>query len=331
MDDATTSPGPNTCAALVEAQAAINAVEKGSTNAFHKYKYASGDDIIAEGRAALNGAGLATFATRWQITETPYQWTDEKGAVIDDVALRLLVRYRLVHASGEVMDFEPFSVPVLPEKGRPIDKAEAGARTYALSYFLRDLLLIPRVDEGSDVDSRDDSRHDPRNRAKQSPPPARSYEAQRSHVQAVAPAAESRPASPSPWTAAQSAVKRYPSIKAEAEALLLWDADDAAKLAELKRLCGMAARAEREAAAPPASAAPAPREPAFAALDAEARKLLLASEHDDPAPRAKAAELLQRWSQGRGTVDGIDSADLGGFVSEVSAVLNGPAVDEQPY
>ena len=54
------------------------------------------------------------------------------------------------------MGSPPFGVPVLPEKGRPIDKAEAGARTYALSYFLRDLLLIPRVDEGSDVDQRDD-------------------------------------------------------------------------------------------------------------------------------------------------------------------------------
>lgn len=151
--------------------------------------------------------------------------------------------------------------------------------------------------------------------------------------EAVPPAAPARgpapapapPAGPTPRSAAEKAVERYPSIKAETEALLLWDADDAAKLAELKRLCGMAARAEREAATP-APAAPAPREPAFAALDAEARKLLAASEHDDPPARAKVAELLQRWSQGRGTVDGIDSADLEGFVGEASAVLNGPAV-----
>ena len=130
---------------------------------------------------------------------------------------------------------------------------------------------------------------------------------------------------PTPRGAADAAIKRYPSIKAEAEALLLWDADDATKLAELKRLCGMAARAEREAATP-APAAPAPREPAYTALDAEARKLLLASEHDDPPARAKVAELLKQYSRGAGSVDGIDSADLEGFVSEVSAVLNGPAV-----
>ena len=130
---------------------------------------------------------------------------------------------------------------------------------------------------------------------------------------------------PTPRGAADAAIKRYPSIKAEAEALLLWDADDATKLAELKRLCGMAARAEREAATP-APAAPAPREPAYTALDAEARKLLLASEHDDPPARAKVAELLKQYSRGAGSVDGIDSADLEGFVGEASAVLNGPAV-----
>lgn len=152
-------------AALVQAQTAIAPVEKGSTNAFHKYKYASGDDIIAAGRAALNGAGLAAFAVRWTLTETPFEWADDKGVLHPDVSIRLLVHYRLVHTSGEALDFEPFSVPVLPEKGRPIDKAEAGARTYALSYFLRDLLLIPRVDEGADNDQRDDSKHELKPRA----------------------------------------------------------------------------------------------------------------------------------------------------------------------
>lgn len=156
------SETPKLYAALVAAQAAVRPVEKDSTNNFHKYKYASGDDVIASARAALNGAGLAVFATRWQVTETPVEWTDGDGKLCKDVALRLAVTFRAVHDSGEVLDFEPFGVPVLPEKGRPIDKAEAGARTYALSYFLRDLLLIPRVDEGADVDARDDREHAPR-------------------------------------------------------------------------------------------------------------------------------------------------------------------------
>lgn len=143
----------------------------------------------------------------------------------------------------------------------------------------------------------------------------------------AAPAPAAHPG-PTPRSACDAAVKRYPSIKAEAEALLLWDADDAAKLAELKRLCGKAAAAEREAATPRPAAppAPAPRPPEYAALDAEARRLLAASEHADPSERAQIVALLARWSQGRGTVDGIESADLDGFVAEVRAVLNGPAV-----
>ena len=169
-------------------------------------------------------------------------------------------------------------------------------------------------------------------------------------VEADAPAAVAAPApapirmapvpppdAPTPRSAADKAVKRYPWIADDVgRTLARTDIDDAAKIDEMKRLCGKAAAAEREAAnapsrtpapaAAPTPAAPAPREPAYTALDTEARKLLAAAEHDDPPARAKVAELLQRWSQGRGTVDGIDLADLGGFVSEVSAVLNGPAV-----
>lgn len=156
----------NLYAALVSAQAEIQPVGKASTNEHHRYKYASGDDIVAEARRALNAHGLAIFSLASSLTEHPYSWEDDKGVVHEDVQLRMNLTFRLVHTSGESHDFEPFSVPVLPEKGRPLDKAEAGARTYALSYFLRELLLIPRVDEAKqgeiDPDTRDDRAHDPR-------------------------------------------------------------------------------------------------------------------------------------------------------------------------
>ena len=48
--------------------------------------------------------------------------------------------------------------PIIPEKGRPWDKAHAGALTSSLAYFLRDLLLMPRVEEGTDMDSGDRDR-----------------------------------------------------------------------------------------------------------------------------------------------------------------------------
>lgn len=297
MDESPNSiPGPATCAALVAAQAAINPVEKGSTNTFHKYRYASGDEIIAEARSALNSAGLATFATRWQLTETPYQWTDEKGAVIDDVALRLLVRYRLVHTSGEVMDFEPFSVPVLPEKGRPIDKAEAGARTYALSYFLRDLLLIPRVDESADVDQRDDSRHAPKPRAQAAP--AR-QDPQRRETPA--------PAQVTPAQAGEIVRGKHPHLAGEIAALVArGDLSDAAKLDELRKL--------RDGA-----------RPADAALVAEARKLLAAAQHADAGEKARVNGLLSEYTRGSCRLEDIGPGDMGGFVAEVQAVINGRA------
>jgi hypothetical protein len=144
--------------ALVRAQAAIKAVEKDASNKFHGYKYASADSMIAEARGALNGAGLAVFAVAWARNDVTYKEPAYKGdaivltpegvpVMVDGVEMRMDVTYRLVHESGGVLDFPAFSVPVLVEKGREIDKAEAGARTYALSYFLRDLLLIPRGDE----------------------------------------------------------------------------------------------------------------------------------------------------------------------------------------
>jgi lysozyme len=45
---------------------------------------------------------------------------------------------------------------------RPLDKAVATAMTYNLGYFLRGLLLLPRVEEGTDVDQRDDRTHEPK-------------------------------------------------------------------------------------------------------------------------------------------------------------------------
>ena len=163
----------NLYAALVQAQAAVQPVGKGSFNEHHRYKYASGDDIVAEGRRALNGAGLALFSAASRTTIHPYTWEDEKGQSHEDIQLRLEIEFRLVHTSGEALDYPPFSIPVMPEKGRPLDKAEAGARTYALSYFLRELLLIPRVDatDEADPDRRDDRTYEPRRQVAPRQPP----------------------------------------------------------------------------------------------------------------------------------------------------------------
>ncbi|HEU4366785.1 MAG TPA: ERF family protein, partial [Methylomirabilota bacterium] len=124
--------------ALAAAQRRAQAVEKDATNAFHKYKYASAESLIAEAREALAAEGLAVFPL--SIDRDPGQpghaWAGEKGDEFIEVPRRILARYLLLHESGEEREFSS-SVPVIPEKGRPEDKAEFGSRTENLGYALR--------------------------------------------------------------------------------------------------------------------------------------------------------------------------------------------------
>lgn len=150
-------------AALVEAQSHAQAVAKDSTNSFHRYKYASAEAVIEEARQALAAAGLALITTGWRFE--PHASEEFSSAPIG----RVHVKYRLLHTSGESVEFES-STPVISEKGRPADKAEATALTYNLGYFLRGLLLLPRVDESEVVDARDDRQYTPGVRSTKAPP-----------------------------------------------------------------------------------------------------------------------------------------------------------------
>ena len=145
------------CAALVAAQAAARAVAKDATNTFHRYKYASAEAIIAEAREALSGAGLAFLTTGWQFAAAP---TGTDGGFASGVVGRVEVSYRLVHMSGETIELAS-STPVIPEKGRPADKAEAAALTANLANMLRGLLLLPRDDDQAAIDARDDRNYQP--------------------------------------------------------------------------------------------------------------------------------------------------------------------------
>lgn len=140
----------NLFTALAKAQQAAQGVEKASSNAYHKYKYASSEDVITEARRALDSHGLAFFATDYRIDRR-------------DDGLVLAARYLLTHSSGESLEMHS-ETPIIPEKGRPEDKATAAAKTYDLAYLLRGLLLLPRVEEGVEVDSRNDEAYQPRQR-----------------------------------------------------------------------------------------------------------------------------------------------------------------------
>jgi len=140
---------PTMAAALVAAQRHAQAVAKASKNSFHGYKYASAEALIEESRLALGEAGLAVMPVNWVVVPV----SDLEG-----VKSKVQVTYMLVHESGASVTATT-ETSVLPEKGRPQDKAEATALTYNLGYYLRGLLLLPREEES--VDTRDDRQFQP--------------------------------------------------------------------------------------------------------------------------------------------------------------------------
>ena len=145
--------------ALVYAQSIANAVGKDSTNSFHKYAYASAEAILEEARNALNGAGLAVAVFDWEILPA-----------VNGTEPRIRAKFSLLHTSGQerIGTADYF---IVPDKGRPPDKATASALTTLEAYYLRGLLCLPRVKAGEDRDSHDDRHYEPPARTPQPPEP----------------------------------------------------------------------------------------------------------------------------------------------------------------
>lgn len=128
---------------LWHAQQQLKAVRKASENKFHGYKYAGAEDVITSSRSVLHEQGLIVMRDSAQLDVRE----GGKSAV-------LLSTFIVASKCGQAMVHDQ-SFPVVPGNGRPMDKAVAAAMTTSMSYFLRDLLMIPRVD-GEEVDVRDD-------------------------------------------------------------------------------------------------------------------------------------------------------------------------------
>jgi hypothetical protein len=166
---------PALYAALATAQASAYGVEKDKTNSYHQYPYASAEAVILEGRKALACADLAFLTVERKFV--PTSGLSATASAEDDSAGRpgkgkppktpigrVEMRYLLVHKSGESLEILS-STYVIPESGRPADKAEAAAVTSDLSYTLRGLLLLPRGLGEPPIDGRDDrDDDDPRDR-----------------------------------------------------------------------------------------------------------------------------------------------------------------------
>jgi hypothetical protein len=149
-------------AALAQAQATASAVGKSSRNEHHRYAYASSEAIIGEAREALSACGLALLCVDASLTLLcDVETSDGDGVVRRSSQWQATCHYLLVHSGGDSLAIVS-STPVLPEKGRPLDKALATAKTYDLAYTLRSLLLLPRVDPRELAEEPVDQRRDDR-------------------------------------------------------------------------------------------------------------------------------------------------------------------------
>lgn len=125
--------------AVAQTQAALHGVEKASRNTYHKYKYASAEDMMQAATDAMGPNGLALICT---------------GHGIEDG--KVSASYILTHSAGGVLELGPYSITAHPDKARPMDKAISTALTYLQAYTLRGVFNIPRVEEGSERDVTDD-------------------------------------------------------------------------------------------------------------------------------------------------------------------------------
>lgn len=140
---ATSKIPPTILASLKVSQDNLGDVPKDSTNSYHKYKYTSAEQMITSCREALLSGGLVFSELHAEMIH------------LVDKLCAARVTYRLQHPeSGESFEWTR-DFPIVPEKGRPLDKAFAGTLTTSLNYALRGLLLVPRVDPLDEMDHGD--------------------------------------------------------------------------------------------------------------------------------------------------------------------------------
>lgn len=122
---------PALSAALVAAQKDAGAVLKSAYNSHQSYEYADAEGVIGQARAALNAHGLAVAPAGVR-----FIGQGEHPFFVREFVVR--------HESGESYVADMLWA-IVSNRGKPADKAIASAETTALAYFLRTLLLMPRL------------------------------------------------------------------------------------------------------------------------------------------------------------------------------------------
>lgn len=135
---------PNITKALIAAQHSVKSARKDGLVAADDRRYATVDELVEVGKEALKAAGLGLESGGLEVAE--------KHGILWQGRT-----WRLIHSeSDEVRSYVTWW-PL--QKGQAIDKAWAALDSYALGYFMRDLLLIARRPAGEiEVDQRRDGR-----------------------------------------------------------------------------------------------------------------------------------------------------------------------------
>lgn len=133
---------------LILAQADVERVQKDTQG--YQYKYAKAEDMYLSARDTLHKHGLFVSRTDCDLLAQ----VESAGADTSTYALKMRVTYIVSHTDGHWVECE-VEYPVVSKGGMMADKALNASLTTCLSYFLRDLLMIPRCDE--EVDQRPDT------------------------------------------------------------------------------------------------------------------------------------------------------------------------------
>ena len=140
-------------AALAAAQAAMDAVSHdGKVNFGNtKYSYSSSEHIIGDTKKTLADHGLSFRAVSYRVSPP----------LAEGTPLLLDATYRIGHKGGHYEEFKSQQF-IIPERGRPFDKALGAAKTSDLGYSLRGYMMIPRgLSASDDIEQRDDTKYAP--------------------------------------------------------------------------------------------------------------------------------------------------------------------------
>src|SRR3990167_1739461 len=147
----------NLTKALSEARDRCKPAPNDAQNAYHKYRYTSAEAVVTAANEAMQKSGLALIPLLEDVRPVEATGTGDDGKTFVIAKTVLDRTWILSHESGESLTLRLVGWPVIPEKGRPLDKALAGALTGSLAYRLRDLLQIPRISAEDDISGRDDT------------------------------------------------------------------------------------------------------------------------------------------------------------------------------